>query len=178
MPFEFEKTEIKDVLLVRSKSFNDNRGYFMELFRADVMSDVIGNFIQGNMSFSLKGVIRGLHYQINPFSQGKLVSVSKGKILDVALDVRKGSSTFGKFVALELTPGVMLWIPPGFAHGFQALEESYVIYFITNSPYSPAHERCIKWNDEQVGINWPLKNWILSDKDMACPPLSSAEINF
>ncbi len=151
----------------------------MELFKLDEMKALgISQFVQGNMSFSKKGIIRGLHYQINPFPQGKLVTVSKGSIADVAVDIRKGSPTFGKYVMYILNPGEMLWIPPGFAHGFQALEESYVIYFITHSKFSPQHERCIKWNDDEIGIKWPLKEEILSDKDMSCPPLSLAENNF
>ncbi|BBG24357.1 dTDP-4-dehydrorhamnose 3,5-epimerase [Sulfuracidifex tepidarius] len=177
MPFEFKKTEIEGVLLVETRKFDDRRGFFVELFKENQMKG-IPNFVQGNMSFSVAGVIRGLHYQINPFPQGKLVTVANGRILDVAVDIRRSSPTFGKFVKAELTPGRMLWIPPGFAHGFQAMEDSVVIYFITHSTYSPQHERCINWNDEEIGIDWPLKNWILSDKDALCPKLSSAEINF
>lgn len=177
MPFEFKESGIEGVLLVETRKFDDRRGYFMELFKDGQMKG-IPKFIQGNMSFSMKGVIRGLHYQLIPFPQGKLVTVAKGSIFDVAVDIRKSSSTFGKFVKAKLEPGRMLWIPPGFAHGFQALEDSTVIYFITHSPYSPQHERCIKWDDEEIGIDWPLKDWILSDKDALCPKLSSAENNF
>lgn len=118
--------------------------------------------------------MRGLHYQLPPKEQGKIVAVIKGRILDVAVDIRKSSESFGKYVYAELSENnhYMLWIPPGFAHGFQALEESTIVYFITYNEYSPLHERCINYSI----INWPIKNIVVSEKDAKCPPLNKAEV--
>ena len=126
------------------------------------------------MSFSHRGVVRGLHYQLPPKEQGKLIFVPKGRILDVAVDVRKSSPTFGKHVKVELNEEnhYMLWIPPGFAHGFQALEDSIVVSLISYNEYSPQYERCVHYSY----IDWPIKEMILSDKDKLCPPLEKAEV--
>ena len=183
MPFKaFKQLEIPDVILVEPEVFSDQRGFFMELYkRTDYLANNIPfDFVQVNMSFSRRGVVRGLHYQLRPMEQGKLVTVLKGKIVDVAVDIRKGSPWFGKYVMVEISADKpqLLWIPPGFAHGFQALEESLVLYLVTKE-YSPQHERCIAWNDPEVGIPWPIREKvILSEKDKKCPQLKQAETNF
>jgi len=183
MPFKsFKRLGIPDVILVEPVVFPDKRGFFAELYkRTDYLANNIPyDFVQVNMSYSKRGVVRGLHYQLRPMEQGKLVTVLKGKIVDVAVDIRKGSPWFGKYVMVELSNDSprLLWIPPGFAHGFQALEDSLVLYLVTKE-YSPQHERCIEWNDPEIGISWPIKRGaILSEKDKKCPPLRTAETNF
>jgi dTDP-4-dehydrorhamnose 3,5-epimerase len=123
-------------------------------------------------------VVRGLHYQLRPYEQGKLVYVVRGKVFDVAVDIRRGSPWFGKHVAVVLEPGMALWVPPGFAHGFQALEETLLLYLVTKE-YSPEHEACISWRDPGIGIEWPMgEGVIVSDKDAKCPPLKEARNNF
>ena len=174
MPFEFEDLSM-DIILIKPKRFPDRRGFFIELFKqSDFMKYGIPNVVQTNMSFSRRGVVRGLHYQLPPKEQGKIVFVPKGRVVDVAVDIRKSSPTFGKYVKVELSEdnGHLLWIPPGFAHGFQALEDSLVIYFVTHNEYSPQHERCVNFSY----VDWPIKETILSDKDLQCPPLDRAEI--
>ena len=150
MPFKnFKRLEIPDVILIEPEVFLDQRGFFMELYkRTPFLAEGIPyDFVQVNLSYSKKGVVRGLHYQLKPMEQGKLVTVLKGKIVDVAVDIRKGSPWFGKYIMIEISADnpKLLWIPPGFAHGFQALEESLVLYLVTKE-YSPEHERCITWN--------------------------------
>jgi dTDP-4-dehydrorhamnose 3,5-epimerase len=123
-------------------------------------------------------VVRGLHYQLKPSEQGKLVTVVRGRVYDVAVDIRRGSPWFGRYVAVELTPGKALWIPPGFAHGFQALEETLLLYLVTKE-FDPQRDRCAKWDDPALGIRWPApEKAILSQKDRNCPPLAEAENNF
>ena len=181
MPFEFIKLEIPDVMLVKPKIFQDERGFFMETYKAsDLKSIGISyNFVQDNHSKSKKGVLRGLHYQLNPKEQGKLVRCIKGKIWDVAVDIRKGSPWYGKWIAVELSEENkhILWIPPGFAHGFVSLEDSEIIYKCTEE-YDPALDRGIIWNDPDINISWPFKDPILSPKDANLPMLKDAEINF
>ncbi len=181
MPFEqFKKLKIPDVMLIKHKVFPDRRGFFTELYkRIDFLANGIPyDFVQVNLSYSKPGVVRGLHYQLRPFEQGKLVYVVRGRVYDVAVDIRKGSPWFGKYVGAVLEPGVALWVPPGFAHGFQALEETHLLYLVTKE-YSPQHERCVAWDDPDIGIEWPIKeNVVLSEKDMKCPPLKKAETNF
>jgi len=181
MPFEwFRRLEIPDVILVKHRVFEDARGFFTELYkRTDFLSEGIPyDFTQVNLSYSRRGVVRGLHYQLKPMEQGKLVYVVNGRVLDVAVDIRRGSPWFGRYVAVTLEPGYALWIPPGFAHGFQALEDTYFLYLVTKE-YSPQHERCIKWDDPEINIPWPLRdNVITSERDEKCPPLRIAESNF
>ncbi|QXJ31861.1 dTDP-4-dehydrorhamnose 3,5-epimerase [Saccharolobus shibatae] len=174
MPFEFENLGM-GILLIKPKAFPDKRGFFLEVFKsADFAKAEIPNIVQANMSFSIKRVVRGLHYQITPKEQGELVFTPKGKILDVAVDLRKSSPTFGKYVKVELSDEnhYMLWIPPGFAHGFQALEDSTVVYFLTHNDYSTPHERCVNYSY----VDWPIKEILISDKDSKCPPLEKAEV--
>ncbi len=179
MPFSFKPLEIPDVILVTYKSFPDERGFFAELYkRTDFLANSIAyDFVQVNMSFSRRGVLRGMHYQLKPAEQGKLVYVIQGRILDVALDIRRGSPHYGRHVSAEVGPGAAIWIPPGFAHGFQALEDTIVVYMVTKE-YSPQHERCIAWDDPELGIEWPIRDPIVSEKDRKCPPLRQAESNF
>ena len=184
MPFEFERTWVPEVVVVKPKVFADGRGFFMETYKksdfAQMGIDV--DFVQDNHSKSVKGVLRGLHYQLEPKAQGKLVRCVRGRIFDVAVDIRRGSPTFGKWVGVELSEEnkLMLWIPKGFAHGFLVLsEEAEVIYKVSGSEYSPEHDRSIRWNDPSIGIEWPLESEpILSEKDRNAPLLKDARINF
>ncbi len=184
MPFEFIKTEIPEVIIVKPKVFGDERGFFMETYKKSDFekAGIDTDFVQDNHSKSVKGVLRGLHYQLEPKAQGKLVRCIKGKVFDVAVDIRKGSPTFGKWVGVELSSEnkLMLWIPKGFAHGFLTLsEEAEIVYKVSGSEYSPEYDRSIRWNDQDIGIEWPLKGEpILSEKDKTAPFLKYAEINF
>jgi dTDP-4-dehydrorhamnose 3,5-epimerase len=184
MPFKsFKRLEIPDVILVEPVVFPDERGFFMELYkRTPFLAEGIPyDFVQVNLSKSRRGVVRGLHYQLKPMEQGKLVAVLRGRILDVAVDIRRGSPWFGRYVAVELSESnrYMLWIPPGFAHGFQALEDDTLVLYLVTKEYSPEHERCIAWDDPELGIQWPMKeNVVLSERDKSCPPLARAETNF
>ena len=186
MPFEFVKTDIPEIILIKPKVFGDKRGFFMETYKKSDF-DKVGidtDFVQDNHSKSVKGVLRGLHYQKEPFAQGKLVRCIKGRIFDVAVDIRKGSPTFGKWVGYELSEEnkLMLWIPKGFAHGFLTLsDEAEVIYKVSGGEYSPKHDAGIIWNDPDIGIEWPIENIkgiLLSDKDKNLPRLKDANINF
>lgn len=180
MPFDFEKLYLPEVVLIKPKIFTDERGFFLEIFKQSEFKGfgIETLFIQGNMSFSKKGVLRGLHYQKHPKAQGKLVTCVRGEIFDVAVDIRKGSPTFGKWVSVILSEKTknMLWIPEGFAHGFLVLSEyAEVLYLVTGSEYVPQYEGGIIWNDPNIGINWPLRDVgepILSQKDKALPKLS------
>ena len=186
MPFEFIKTDIPDVVLIKPKVFGDDRGFFMEFYKKSDFekAGIDTDFVQDNHSRSVKGVLRGLHYQKEPFSQGKLVRCIKGSIFDVAVDIRKGSPTFGKWVGFELSEEnkLMLWIPKGFAHGFLTLSgEAEVIYKVSGAEYSPHHEAGIVWNDKDLNINWPLDKTgsvLLSEKDKKLPSIKDADINF
>lgn len=181
MPFKFKKLSIPDIIMVEYKRFEDQRGFFAELWkRTDYLANNIPyEFTQANLSRSRRGVIRGLHYQLKPHEQGKLVFTIAGRVFDVAVDIRKGSPWFGKHLSVYLEPGTALWIPPGFAHGFQSLEDDVLFLYLVTKEYSPEHERCIAWNDPEIGIEWPIKEGIIiSEKDSRCPPLKNAETNF
>jgi dTDP-4-dehydrorhamnose 3,5-epimerase len=180
MPFKFERLEIKDVILIKPKSFSDERGYFLELFKESefAKADIKENFVQDNYSYSKKNVIRGLHYQESPFSQGKLIKVLKGKVLDVAVDIRIDSPTFKKWVSVILSEenNNMLYIPEGFAHGFAVLsQDAYFLYKCTKE-YSPLYEKGIRYNDTELAIDWGVKNPIVSEKDMELPLLKDIKI--
>ena len=167
-------TAIPEVLLIEPKVFGDARGFFCESFNQKAFNDATGldvNFVQDNHSRSAKGVLRGLHYQIQQ-PHGKLVRVVRGAVFDVAVDIRKGSPTFGKWVGIELTEDnhKQLWVPPGFAHGFVVLSDSAEFLYKTTNYYAPEYERCILWSDPAIGIDWPLAqngidNPLLSAKD-------------
>ena len=179
MPFEAERLQIRDVILIRPKVFADERGFFMELTKN---TDLIGfgvdtDFVQDNVSYSYKGVVRGLHYQMKPKSQGKLVTCLTGEIYDVAVDLRVGSPSFGKWVSVELSEENhhLFWIPEGFAHGFMVLsDEALVLYKVSGSEYSPEHDAGIKWDDPDLSIDWPIEDTsqlIISEKDEHLPSL-------
>ena len=179
---DFIRTEIEDVIMIEPKVFGDDRGYFVETFRADKLEEFLGykiNFCQDNESKSKKGVLRGLHYQLAPFAQTKLVRVIKGKVLDVAVDIRVGSPTFGKYVAVELSEENkrQLLIPRGFAHGFLVLEDDTVFAYKVDNYYSPESDRGILFSDESLGIDWKLSEdeLLLSDKDRVQPNLNETD---
>ena len=176
MPFEFVKLELKDVYLIKAKAFSDNRGYFAETYKSsDFKSMGINLDIkQDNQLFSVKGALRGLHFQKSPYSQGKLVRVVKGKIFDVGVDLRQNSQTYGKYVSAILSDEnmQMLWIPEGFAHGFQAIEDSIVLYK-TTSEYNKESESGVIWDDPDINVKWPEKPTEMSEKDKLLPRLSN-----
>ncbi len=182
MPFRFRRLRIPDVVLVTPKVFKSKRGSFMEVYKqADFREfGITPIFVQENQSLSHKNVLRGLHYQKPPMAQGKLVRVVSGEIFDVAVDIRRGSPTFGKHVSVRLSDKNrrMVYIPEGFAHGFCVLSDSAEVIYNTTKPYSPENERGIIWNDESLGIKWPVKDPLLSAKDMRLPRLSEAGVDF
>ena len=182
MPFSFRRLEIPDVVLITPSVSEDGRGFFAETFKRSEFrkNGITGDFVQDNHSKSKKGVVRGLHYQLNPAAQGKLVRVARGAVLDVAVDIRRGSPHYGKWVAEMLSAGNrrMLWLPAGFAHGICALEEGTEVLYKVTAEYSPGHERGILWNDPSIGITWPVAKPFLSAKDAALPLLKDAENNF
>ena len=155
------KTDIPDVLIIEPKVFADERGFFMESFNQKDFNEAVGrevNFVQDNHSRSTQGVLRGLHYQLAPKAQGKLVRVTQGEVFDVAVDLRKSSPTFGKWTGTLLSAEnkKQLWIPEGFAHGFYVLSESAEFLYKTTNYFSPEHDQSIAWNDQQINIKWPL----------------------
>jgi dTDP-4-dehydrorhamnose 3,5-epimerase len=178
----FKETAIKGVWIIEPKVFTDARGYFMEAYKQSAFEEHIGkiNFIQDNESQSGLGVLRGLHYQLAPFAQSKLVRVISGKVLDVAVDIRKGSPTFGHYVAVELSAAnkLQLFVPQGMAHGFLVLENHTVFTYKVDNTYAPQAERNIRFNDPDIGIPWPLpeQELILSEKDKIAPLLKAAQI--
>lgn len=171
------KTEIKGVVIIEPKVFVDDRGYFFESFSQHKFSSGIDEvkFVQDNESKSMYGVLRGLHFQKPPFAQAKLVRVVKGCILDVAVDIRKDSPTFGKYMSIELSEEnkLQLFIPQGFAHGFVVLTNDTIVQYKCDEYYHPESEGAIVWNDPQINIDWklPLSDIILSDKDRSSPLL-------
>lgn len=173
---------IQDVFLFTPKVFGDERGFFYESFNTNVFQKVTGllpSFVQDNHSRSVRGVLRGLHYQLPPHAQGKLVRVVQGEVFDVAVDIRRSSPTFGKWVGAVLSAEnkSQLWVPPGFAHGFVTLSETAEFLYKTTDFYSPASERCIAWNDPKIGIEWPIAfSPSLSDKDQVGLALADAEV--
>ncbi|MDR2191730.1 MAG: dTDP-4-dehydrorhamnose 3,5-epimerase [Endomicrobium sp.] len=182
MPFKFQKLNIADVILIEAKKFEDQRGFFAELYHRGSFSETQINspIKQINFSKSQKGVLRGLHYQLNPFAQGKIIRAVSGRIFDVAVDIRKNSDTFGKWVGVELSSEKfeMIYIPQGFAHGFEVLSETAEFEYFCTEFYSPQSERGILYNDPDIDIKWNTKNPIISEKDLRNPPLKAAEINF
>ena len=175
----FIRTDIKDVVIIEPKVHGDDRGYFVETFRADKLEEFLGykiEFCQDNESKSSKGVLRGLHYQLAPSAQTKLVRVIKGSVLDVAVDIRKNSPTFGKHVAVKLSGEnkKQLLVPRGFAHGFVVLEDDTTFAYKVDNFYSPENDRGIAFDDEDLGIDWqiPHAKLNLSDKDKVQPKLN------
>ena len=161
---------IPDVLLIEPHVFEDSRGFFFESFREDIFKHKTSldvSFVQDNHSKSSKGVFRGLHYQLPPYAQGKLVRVIQGEVFDVAVDLRKSSPSFGKYVSqiLSAENKKQMWIPEGFAHGFLTLSQTSEFLYKTTNFYNSKYERCIKWNDEVLQISWPREKIHLSSKD-------------
>ncbi|HEX2460199.1 MAG TPA: dTDP-4-dehydrorhamnose 3,5-epimerase [Vicinamibacterales bacterium] len=174
------RTEIPEVLVLEPRVHQDERGFFLESYNRRIFEGATGlsvDFVQDNTSFSVRYVLRGLHYQIRD-PQGKLVQVMAGEIFDVAVDLRRSSPTFGKWVGVTLTGAGhrMIWIPQGFAHGYIVLSEHAIVFYKTTDYYAPEHERTIVWNDESLAIRWPLEGQpILSDKDRRGSSFRSAE---
>ncbi|MFV3327955.1 dTDP-4-dehydrorhamnose 3,5-epimerase [Pseudomonas sp. NY15372] len=172
---------IPEVVLFEPRVFGDARGFFFESFNQRVFDDAVGkavSFVQDNHSRSAKGVLRGLHYQIQN-AQGKLVRVVEGEVFDVAVDLRRSSPTFGRWVGAHLSAENkhQLWVPEGFAHGFVVLSETAEFLYKTTDYYAPAHERCLAWNDAEVGIQWPMtEEPLLSEKDKIGKSLSEADL--
>lgn len=179
MPFEFEKLEIEGLVLIKPKAFGDERGFFMESYKKSefVKNGIDCDFVQDNHSKSVKGVLRGLHYQVAPKAQAKLVRCVKGQIYDFAVDLRPNSKTYGKWARVELSEENknMLFIPRSFAHGFVVISDNAEIMYKTDNEYSPEHDRGVLWCDKDININWCVDSPILSDKDKIQPKLS--EIN-
>ena len=174
-------TAVKDVKIIEPSVYEDGRGFFFESFNQRKFEEAIGRiveFVQDNHSKSSKDILRGLHYQLPPHAQGKLVRVVYGEVFDVAVDIRKSSDTFGQWVGVKLSAEnkKQLWIPEGFAHGFLTLSETAEFLYKTTSYYSKDHERTIKWNDERLKIRWPTASAVtLSEKDQIAPNLREAE---
>ncbi len=179
MSFQFEPLEIADVVLVRLRRHKDARGFFQETYRRSAFAAAgIGDvFVQDNFARSSKGVLRGLHYQLPPAAQGKLVGVSSGRIFDVAVDLRRKCPTYGRWVGriLDAEVGELLWIPPGFAHGYVALSEVAEVQYKVTAEYAAHLDRGVRWDDPEIGIEWPISNPLVSDKDRAQPTLGDAE---
>jgi dTDP-4-dehydrorhamnose 3,5-epimerase len=179
---KIDKTKLDDVLVIQPKIFEDNRGYFYESFKKSIFEEAVGktvNFVQDNQSKSSQGTLRGLHYQLLPKAQGKLVRVLNGEIFDVAVDIRSTSKNFGKWFGIILSESnkKQLWIPEGFAHGFLTMSETAEIAYKTTNYYAPNLERSIIWSDPEINIKWPKTyNSILSSKDAQALFLNEAEV--
>ncbi len=182
MQFNFKKLEIPDLILIESKAFQDDRGFFLENFKESTYSEngINTKFIQDNLSHSVIGVIRGLHFQKNPEAQAKLVSAIKGEIFDVAVDIRNNSPFFGKWVGVTLSEKNhnSLYIPEGFAHGFCVLSQTADVLYKVNKEYSPMNDSGIIWNDPKINISWPIKNPIISKKDSQLSNLKDVDSTF
>jgi len=182
MAFRFQRLQIPEVILVESLNLKDGRGFFRETYKQSEFSanGIPFAFVQDNHSHSVRGVIRGLHYQKHPKAQGKLVVVTAGEIFDVAVDIRKGSATYGRWLGQSLSSenGLMLYIPPGFAHGFCAVSAEADVTYKVTTEYAPELDRGIVWHDPAIGIAWPIPEPILSPKDVALPLLKDADNNF
>jgi dTDP-4-dehydrorhamnose 3,5-epimerase len=172
-------TDLPEVLIVEPRMHGDPRGFFYESFQATRYAEagIPGPFVQDNLSRSVRGTLRGLHFQ-EPWAQGKLVQVLRGTVWDVAVDVRRGSPRFGRWVGVELseTTPRQLWVPPGFAHGFCVLSDSADFFYTCTELYAPECERSIAWNDPVIGIPWPIAEPLLSAKDRAAPRLADAPV--
>ena len=179
---EVRRLAIPEVIVLTPRAFEDERGHFFESFNQRAFDQAVGRpvtFVQDNQSFSARGVLRGLHYQVAPNPQGKLVRAVAGRIFDVAVDLRRGSPTFARWVGAELSEAnrAQLWIPEGFGHGFLALEPGSVVLYKTTDFWNPAAERCIRWDDPSIGIRWPdVGPTVLATKDRAGARLEDAEV--
>lgn len=182
MPVKLSRTELEGVLIVETLAIRDDRGFFSETY-SKRMFDEAGfheTFLQDNLSESSKGVLRGLHYQLNPHAMGKLVRVLTGSVFDVAVDLRKGSPSFGKWVGRTLSAEnrLAMWVPVGFAHGFIALEEKTLVTYKCTTTHTPEAERALLYSDPQIGIEWPIAPALVAEKDRLAPPLDKADYNF
>ncbi len=182
MPVKISSTELDGVLVVEAGCAKDGRGFFSELY-SKLTYEAAGfaeTFVQDNLSSSKRGTLRGLHYQLEPHPMGKLVRALTGAIFDVAVDIRRGSPSFGKWVGRELTEDnrLALWVPPGFAHAFLALSDETLVLYKCTEVHTPAAERAIVFSDPAIGIEWPIPPTFVSDKDLAAPTLADAEHNF
>lgn len=182
MPFQFTQLAIPDVLLVKPQVIGDPRGWFAETYKASefVRAGISLAFTQDNHSRSSQGVLRGLHYQKDPRAQGKLIRVMVGEIFDVAVDIRRSSTTFGRWVSARLSAANhhMVYVPPGFAHGFCVLSDAAEICYKTTAEYAPDFERGVAWNDPELQIPWPVANPVVSSRDAGLPLLRNADNNF
>ncbi|MBI5095642.1 MAG: dTDP-4-dehydrorhamnose 3,5-epimerase [Candidatus Hydrogenedentes bacterium] len=182
MPVKFSPTELEGVSLVETLAIRDDRGYFSETYSKRMFGEAGFHemFVQDNLSESSRGVLRGLHYQINPHAMGKLVRVLSGAVFDVAVDLRKGSPTFGEWVGRTLSAEnrLAMWIPAGFAHGFIALDDRSLVLYKCTAIHTPDAERSLLYSDPQVGVEWPITPTLISEKDKAAPTLDKAECNF
>lgn len=182
MAVTIRESEISDVLEIESQVFRDGRGYFTEVHNAKAWAEAgfSHTFVQDNMSVSARGTLRGLHYQINPDAQGKLIRTLRGSVFDVAVDIREGSPTFGRWMSRTLSEdnGLALWVPAGFAHGFLVLEDNTQVLYKCTHPYTPEAERTIVYNDPAIGIEWPFEPTELKERDAKAPGLHEAERNF
>jgi dTDP-4-dehydrorhamnose 3,5-epimerase len=182
MAFRFEPLEIPDVVLVRPTRHTDQRGYFEETYRRSAFAEagIVADFAQDNFARSARNVLRGLHYQLPPAAQAKLVGVASGRIFDVAVDLRAESPTFGRWVGTTLAAEerTLLWIPEGFAHGYVVLSDMAEVIYKVTAEYAAHLDRGIRWDDPDIGIDWPVRDPIVSAKDRAQPTLEMAEKAF
>lgn len=182
MSFAFERLRISDVVVVRPTRLGDARGFFSEMYRASAYAaaGIVGPFVQDNLARSGPGVLRGLHFQLPPRAQGKLVHVVRGSVFDVAVDLRRSSPTFGRWVGYELSAdaGELLWIPPGFAHGYAVLSDGADLAYKVTEEYRPELDRGVRWDDPAIGVVWPLERPVLSPRDLALPLLADIESPF
>lgn len=181
MAYTFTPYKLEGLLLIEGKFLPDERGSFQEAWRDDDFRAAgIPRFVQDNLSRSKRGVVRGLHYQKNPSAIGKLIRCMRGKIFDAAVDIRKGSPTFGKWASVELDgdSNRMLWVPAGFAHGFQAVSDTADVLYKVTGYWSQPDDRGVQWNDPDIGVPWPLADARHSPKDAGWPPLARADNNF
>ncbi len=182
MPFKFQQSKVPDVILIEPKVHSDPRGIFLETYKKSEFFEngIKEKFVQDNWSHSMRGTLRGLHFQKPPKTQAKLVMVLKGEVFDVAVDIRKNSPTYGRWVGLTLSDKntQMLYIPIGFAHGFCVLSDEADFIYKVSEEYSPEMDSGILWNDPDIGIDWPIANPLLSKKDMELPLLKNVELTF
>ncbi len=180
MPFTFRSFALEDVILIEPRVFPDGRGFFLESYKKSdfAKNGIDAAFVQDNHSYSQKNVLRGLHYQLPPMAQGKLVRVIKGAVLDVAVDIRKNSPTFLQWVSERLTAenSLMMYVPPGFAHGFLTLTDDVHLLYKCTDEYAPDLERGIRWDDPDINVDWEIENPLVSEKDGKLPFLANAEV--
>ncbi|MCU0644242.1 MAG: dTDP-4-dehydrorhamnose 3,5-epimerase [bacterium] len=181
MPFKFQRLKIPDLILIEPKVHTDSRGFFMETYKRSefINKGILEKFVQDNFSHSSRGTLRGLHFQKPPKAQAKLVMVLKGEVFDVAVDIRKNSATYGQWVGLTLSDKKpqIFYIPVGFAHGFCVLSDQADFIYKVSDEYSPELDSGIRWNDPDIGIDWPISDPLLSEKDLSLPLLKDANQN-